>query len=106
MRCMLKAVMPVETANGAAREGKLGTTIESIVAELKPEAAYFIADEGRRTALIFFDLPDSSKLPSVAEPWFLAFNAEVTVVPAMDASDLSKAAGDIEKSAKKFHQTR
>lgn len=104
MRCMLKAVMPVETANGAAREGKLGTTIESILADLKPEAAYFITDEGRRTALIFFDLADSSKLPAVAEPWFLALNAQVTVVPAMNASDLGKAAGDIERSAKKFSQ--
>jgi hypothetical protein len=102
MRCLLKAVMPVETANSAARDGKLGAAIESIVAELKPEAAYFIAEEGKRTALVFFDLADSSKLPAAAEPWFLGFKAEVTVVPAMTADDLKKAAGDIEKAGKKY----
>lgn len=102
MRCMLKAIMPTEAANAAARDGKLSTTLESIVADLKPEATYFIADEGKRTVLVFFDLPDSSKLPAVAEPWFLAFNAEVTVVPAMNVNDLGKAAGDIEKVGKKY----
>jgi hypothetical protein len=102
MRFFLKAIMPTEAANAVARAGKLGTTMESILADLKPEAAYFIAEEGRRTALVFFDLPDSSKLPAVAEPWFLALNAEVTIVPAMTANDLGKAAGDIEKAAKKY----
>ncbi|MFZ0888561.1 MAG: hypothetical protein WA005_08930 [Candidatus Binataceae bacterium] len=94
--------MRVEAGNAAARDGKLGRTIQSIVADLKPEAAYFIAEKGKRTALIFFDLPDSSHIPAVAEPWFLAFDAEVEIIPAMNAEDLAKAAPDIEKAVKKY----
>ena len=41
MRVLLKVNMPMETANAAAKAGKLGTTIQSILGDLKPEAAYF-----------------------------------------------------------------
>jgi hypothetical protein len=102
MRCLLKATMPVETANAAARDGRLAKNIQSIVAELKPEAAYFIAERGKRTALIFFDLPDPSHIPAVAEPWFLAFNAEVEIIPAMNAEDLAKAEPHIKKAVKQY----
>ncbi len=37
-----------------------------------PEAAYFLAEDGMRTALIFFDLQEPSQIPAVAEPAFLA----------------------------------
>jgi hypothetical protein len=102
MRCLLKAMMPVETANASARDGKLAKTIQSIVAELKPEAAYFVTEGGKRTALIFFDLQDSSQIPAVAEPWFLAYNAEVEIIPVMNADDLAKAEPHIEQAVKKY----
>ena len=37
MRCLLKVTIPVESGNAAAKAGKLGTIIQSILAELKPE---------------------------------------------------------------------
>src|SRR5262245_55120109 len=39
MRVLLKVNMPVEAANAAAKAGKLGSTIQSILDDLKPEAA-------------------------------------------------------------------
>ncbi len=39
MRMLLKVCIPVEAGNAAARSGSLGATIESILDELKPEAA-------------------------------------------------------------------
>jgi hypothetical protein len=92
--------IPVETGNAAAKAGKLGSTIERILGEIKPEAAYFAEDNGERTGYIFFDMKESSELPAIAEPWFLAFNARVTVRPAMTPQDLAKAAPSIEKAAK------
>jgi hypothetical protein len=89
MRMLLRVHIPVETGNLAAQNGSLGSTIERILADLKPEAAYFSEDEGERTGYIFFDMKDSSQLTAVAEPWFLAFNARLTVRPAMNPQDLA-----------------
>lgn len=43
-----------------------------------------------RCALIFFDMKDSAELPAIAEPLFMGVNAEIEVVPAMNADDLKK----------------
>jgi hypothetical protein len=102
MRMMLKVNMSTEAANQLARQGKLGSTIQSILADLKPEAAYFTDDDGARTGYIFFDLADSSAIPGVAEPWFLALNARLTFRPAMNSEDLGRALPGIEAAVKKY----
>ena len=46
MRFLLKVSIPVETGNAAISDGSLPKTIESILADLKPEAAYFAEEPG------------------------------------------------------------
>ena len=87
----------------AVAAGTLGSTINSILAELKPEAAYFMADDsGNRMGAIVIDMQDSSQVPGLAEPWFLAFDAKVTFRPVMTPQDLAAAAPGIEKAVKEF----
>jgi hypothetical protein len=102
MRTMVKVNMSTEKANELARQGRLGSTVTEILADLKPEAAYFADDNGERTGFIFFDLADASQIPAVAEPWFLMFNAKVSFRPVMNADDLAKAVPGIDRAVKKF----
>ena len=69
---------------------------------MKPEAAYFTADNGQRTGFIVFEMQDASQIPAIAEPWFLAFNASIEVRPVMVPGDLAKAGGAIEKAVKTY----
>lgn len=102
MRVLLKVNIPVESGNAAAKAGKLGSTIQSILEDLKPEAAYFTDDNGQRAAMLFLDLQDSAQIPAIAEPWFQAFNASIECHPVMAVEDLARAAGAIEDAVKKY----
>ena len=103
MRMLLRVSIPVDTGNAAAKAGTLGSTIQRILADLKPEASYFMADDnGQRSGSIVFDMTDSSQIPSVAEPWFLAFNAKISLRPVMNPQDLAKADTSIIEAAKKY----
>ena len=103
MRMLLRVSIPVETGNAAAKAGTLASTVEGILADLKPEAAYFFADDnGNRSGSIVFDMKDSSQIPAIAEPWFVAFNAKVSFRPVMSPQDLAKGAPAIDKAAKKY----
>jgi len=102
MRFLVKVNIPVEAGSGAAKAGKLGTTIQSILADLKPEAVYFTDDKGQRTAFLFLDMQDTSQIPAIAEPWFLAFNASIEIHPVMVPEDLARAGSAIEAAVKKY----
>src|ERR1700676_5621605 len=103
MRMFLPGSIPGETGNAAAKAGTLGSTIERILADLNPEAAYFYADDhGQRCGSIVFDMKDSSQVPAVAEPWFLAFNAKLSLRPVMNPQDLAKAGSSIAEAAKQY----
>ncbi len=69
---------------------------------MKAEAAYFVADHGMRTGYIFFDMQDSSQIPALAEPFFLAFNASISIQPAMNPQDLGKAMAGMDHAVKAY----
>ncbi len=102
MRFMVRAIWDMERGNELAREGKLGKLAQSIIDEIKPEAIYFVAEEGNRCAIMFVNLDDASQIPAIAEPWFLAVDATVEITPAMKIEDVMKAGPSIEKAVKKF----
>jgi hypothetical protein len=102
MRTLLKVSIPVETGNERVKDGRLQKTIQSFIAEFKPEAAYFYAENGQRTGLFVLDLRDPSQIPAIAEPWFLALNAGVAFYPAMKVEDLAKAGPAFEQSIKEY----
>jgi hypothetical protein len=102
VRCLLKVSIPTEIGNSRIVDGSLARTIESILDDLHPEAAYFAEDHGVRTGFVVCNVKDESEIPAIAEPWFLAFNAHVEFHPAMTVADLKKAAPGFEKAVRKY----
>jgi hypothetical protein len=102
MRFMVKVIWNVEKGNELARKGDLMKIAQSILDEIKPEAAYFVAQNGNRSAILFVNMDDASQIPAIAEPWFLAANATVEFQPVMKLEDLLKAGPSIERAVKKF----
>jgi hypothetical protein len=78
----------------------LAKKIRAILDELKPEAVYFSEYDGLRTAMIVVDVQEASKIPTITEPWFLAFEADVLMRVAMTPEDLEKSG--IEKIGNKW----
>jgi hypothetical protein len=101
MRFLVKVSFPVQAGNAAAKKDGF-KIIQTILQQQKPEAAYFIAEGGRRTGILIIDMTDASDLPRIAEPWFLALNASIEATPAMIPEDLEKAAPAIEQAVKTF----
>jgi hypothetical protein len=95
MRMMLKVSIPVEPGDAGIQTGQLQQITAEALDTLKPEAAYFFAEGGVRTALMVFDLADPSDIPSVLEPFLGGLNAGVSLTPVMNADDLRRAFGKL-----------
>ena len=104
MRMLMKVNIPVEAGNKAAREGTLGKTIQQILQTIRPEASYFLAENGQRCGYLILNLENASKIPAIAEPWFLAFNAAIEMNPIMTPEDLQQAAADIAACVRTYGQ--
>jgi hypothetical protein len=84
---MMRWTVPVAAGNSSIKSGAMQKSIEEMLRDLKPEAAYFFASGG----LVVFDMADSSQIPLLAEPLFHAYDAAVELLPVMNADDLKKA---------------
>ena len=101
MRFILRVSFSVEAGNASAKKDGFGA-IKSILQKQKPEAAYFLTQDGTRTGLLIVNIEDASQMAEFAEPWFLALNAEAYWSPVMVPSDLEKAAPAISEAVKTF----
>jgi hypothetical protein len=95
MRVMAKITIPVESGSRAVKDGSIGGLIQSAAERWKPEAMYFGTFDGHRTAFMVFDMPDSSDMVPFGEPFFMALDADVEVVPVMNADDLQQGFGKL-----------
>jgi hypothetical protein len=94
MRLLMHVKFPHEPFNAAVRNGTAGQKLKHILDETRPEAVYFTEFDGRRGAILLVDVADPSKIPAVAEPWFLTFNADVEAHIVMSPEDLARAGLD------------
>lgn len=91
MKMLMRVELPAGPFNVAVREGTVGKTLNRILQETRPESAYFTEWSGKRGGILVFNVEDSSQIPSLAEPWFLDFDASVEFHVAMSPEDLGQA---------------
>ncbi len=91
MRMMIIAKNPPEPFNSGVKDGSSGRKLKAILEEIRPEAIYFTEIDGKRSSVMIVDMKDASQIPSLAEPFFLNFNSEVSFHPVMSPEDLGKA---------------
>ena len=100
MKVILEFRIPMEPFNTMVKNGTAGQQVQKVFGAIKPESLYFNAKDGLRGGIAIVDLPDASKIPSLAEPLFLAFNATVQILPCMTSEDLAK--GGLDDLGKAF----
>ena len=100
MRILLQISIPHEPFNSFVRDGTVGAKMEQILKATTPETIYFTEQDGHRGAVAVVEMSEASQIPALAEPWFLAFNADVKMRIAMTPADLAKSG--IDKLGKKW----
>lgn len=100
MRVLLIVRLPNESFNAAVRDGTAGTKTKAILEEVRPEAVYFTEMNGRRTVVMIVELDKPSRVPALAEPWFLSFNADVEFHVVMSPQELQE--GGLDKLGEKW----
>ena len=89
MRIMVKFTFPTtEELNARIRDGSIGQTMETMLGDLQPEAAYFGPTDGKRGGYLVFNMEDASELVTKLEPFWLELGATIETFPVMSADDL------------------
>jgi hypothetical protein len=102
VRFMISFRMPTDKGNAVIKDGRQPHTIQSIMEELKPEAAYFTDVDGARGGYLIVNMDDASQLPAMVEPLFFGLGATIKVHLVMTAEDLQKATPALEQAAQKY----
>lgn len=90
---LMKVRIPTAAGNDAIASGKLPEVVKATLETLHAEAAYFTAENGMRTGLIFFEMEDSTDIPSAAEPLFMGLQAEIEMSPVMNVEEMQAGVG-------------
>jgi hypothetical protein len=94
MKMLMSVRFPHEPFNTLVREGSVGKIIRRILDDLKPESIYFTEQDGNRGCVAIINVNKPSDIPSIAEPFFLNFNADCELRIAMSPADLESAGLD------------
>jgi hypothetical protein len=87
MRTVLCIYIEASKGSEALKSGATQKAIGAFVEKFKPEAAYFFAERGMRTAFFVFDMTNSSQQAEISEPFF-TLACEVHIGPCMNSEDL------------------
>lgn len=99
---MLEVKIPTEEANSLIKAGKFEHMLQSILGDIRPEAAYFSDMDGCRGGWIVVNLDDASQIPGIAEPFFIGMNASLDFHPVMLPEDLARGSDAFQRATEKY----
>lgn len=93
MRFMYKFTIPVEQGNAAFADGTIGEAIDELIAQAKPEAAYFTMLDGERAGILFIETNDASLFTRLNEPFMAKLDAAIDIIPVQSIDELREGLG-------------
>ena len=97
MRFVVRAKIPTEAGNKMVKDPKFIQKIEDYIRKTRAEGAYFFESGGDRTMTFIIDMQSPDQIPSIAQPLFQDFGANVEFHPLMLLDDLKKAIQNMQK---------
>jgi hypothetical protein len=88
MRMLFTVTTDTEAGTRAIENGTAQQSLREALDRLKPEAAYFYLQNGKRTTLFVLDLADPSTIIPLVEPLYSLLKAEISLTPVMNVDDL------------------
>ncbi|MEU3498527.1 hypothetical protein [Kitasatospora cineracea] len=88
MRTLIVAEIDTEKSNELVTSGQMPEVMGRMMAQLRPEAAYFYPLNGHRGFTLVVDVDQESSLVATMEPLWMQLGAKVTVTPCMSADEL------------------
>ena len=88
MRVMVKFTLPTQESNALVSDGSIGQTMQTLLGNLEPEAAYFCHVDGKRGGYLVMNVEEGSEIVTKIEPFFLQMGAEINTFPVMNADEL------------------
>jgi hypothetical protein len=95
VRFLAKVTIPRAVGDEAAKSGALQRTVQSALAELKPEAAYFFEQDGNRECVFVVNLDVAAML----RPLFPNLQPSIFVTPVVNAAEFQQGLGEEGKQA-------
>jgi hypothetical protein len=90
MRMLMMVTFPVQPFNTYVQNGTLIPQVTQALQAMAATNVYFTEINGRRAMIAEINLKENSDLARVCAPWYLAFQAQVEVVPVMTPQELAK----------------
>ena len=88
MRTMVKSTIPAQEAHPLAKDGSIGQTMDSLMGNLQPEAAYFGPIEGKRGGFIVINMEEGSDVVTKLEALWLELGATIELFPVATPDEL------------------
>ncbi len=88
MRTMVKFTILTQEANPLVKDGSIGQTMESLIGNLQPEAAYFGPIDGKRGGFIVINMEEGSDVVTKLEPMWLELGATIETYPVATPDEL------------------